>query len=218
MFTGIVEERGRVRRLDAHEGGARIEIDATTVLEDAEIGASIAVNGCCLTVVELGDGWWAADAVTETLVRTSLGSLAVGDPVNLERPVRLADRLGGHVVQGHVDGVGEIVDLAPLPDGSTRVRCRLPAHLMRYVVEKGSITVDGISLTVAALHEDGFDVAVIPHTSEVTNLGSKRPGDPVNVEVDVLAKYVERLLGAGAGQESRGPEVAAPSGQGDTTP
>jgi riboflavin synthase len=218
MFTGIVEERGRVRRLDAHEGGARIEIDAVAVLEDAEIGASIAVNGCCLTVVELGDGWWAADAVTETLVRTSLGALAVGDPVNLERPVRLADRLGGHVVQGHVDGVGEIVDLAPLPDGSTRMRFRLPTHLMRYVVEKGSITVDGISLTVASLHEDGFDVAVIPHTSEVTNLEALQPGDPVNVEVDVLAKYVERLLGAGAAQESRGPEVTAPSGQREGRP
>jgi riboflavin synthase len=218
MFTGIVEERGRVRRLDAHEGGARIEIDAVAVLEDAEIGASIAVNGCCLTVVELGDGWWAADAVTETLVRTSLGALAVGDPVNLERPVRLADRLGGHVVQGHVDGVGEIVDLAPLPDGSTRMRFRLPTHLMRYVVEKGSITVDGISLTVAALHEDGFDIAVIPHTSEVTNLGVKRPGDPVNVEVDVLAKYVERLLTADGVQPRRGPEVAAPSRQREGTP
>jgi riboflavin synthase len=138
--------------------------------------------------------------------------------VNLERPVRLADRLGGHVVQGHVDGVGEIVDLSLLPDGSTRMRCWLPVHLMRYVVEKGSITVDGISLTVAALHEDGFDVAVIPHTSEVTNLGAKQAGDPVNVEVDVLAKYVERLLGAGSEQESRGPEVAAPSGQGEATP
>ncbi|HEY3724386.1 MAG TPA: riboflavin synthase [Acidimicrobiia bacterium] len=194
MFTGIVEERGRVRALDRHEGGARIEIDATTVLADAGIGASIAVNGCCLTVVELGDGWWAADAVTETLVRTSLGRLAVGDPVNLERPLRLDDRLGGHLVQGHVDGVGELVDRAPLPDGSTRMRFQLPAHLTRYLVEKGSITVDGISLTVAALHDDGFEVAVIPHTLEVTNLGALQAGSEVNLEVDVLAKYVERLL------------------------
>jgi riboflavin synthase len=217
VFTGIVEELGRVRRLEPHEGGARVEIEATTVLEDAEVGASIAVNGCCLTVVVLGDGWWAADAVTETLVRTNLGALAVGDPVNLERPVRLADRLGGHIVQGHVDGVGEIVDLSPRPDDSTRMRCSLPAPLMRYVVEKGSITVDGISLTVAARHEDGFDIAVIPHTAAVTNLGAKRPGDPVNVEVDVLAKYVERLLGT-AGPESRGPQVAAPSGRGETRP
>ncbi len=216
MFTGIVEELGRVRALLPDEGGARIEITAATVLGDAEIGASIAVNGCCLTVVELADGWWAADAVTETLVRTSLGALSVGDPVNLERPLRLSDRLGGHLVQGHVDGVGELVDRAPLPDGSTRMRFQLPAHLTRYIVEKGSITVDGISLTVAAVHDDGFDVAVIPHTLEVTNLGSKQPGDPVNLEVDVLAKYVERLLTPGAASEyprapSRGPDLPAPS-------
>jgi riboflavin synthase len=196
MFTGIVEELGRVRRLDPHEGGARIEIDATAVLEDAVIGASIAVNGCCLTVVELGEGWWAADAVTETLVRTSLGALAVGDPVNLERPVRLADRLGGHVVQGHVDGVGEIAELTPWPDGSTRLRCLLPAHLLRYVVEKGSITVDGISLTVVDVLDDGFTVALIPHTTAVTTLGTKGAGDRVNLEVDVMAKHVERLLEA----------------------
>lgn len=218
MFTGIIEELGQVRTIAHHEGGARIEISATTVLDDAEIGASIAVNGCCLTVVELGDGWWAADAVTETLVRTSLGALDEGDPVNLERPVRLADRLGGHVVQGHVDGVGELVDRSPLPDGSTRMRCWLPAHLARYVVEKGSITVDGISLTVAALHDDGFDIAVIPHTLAVTNLDAKQPGDPVNVEVDVLAKYMERLLVAGSAEESRGPELPASSTTREGTP
>jgi riboflavin synthase len=215
MFTGIVEELGRIRTLDRNEGGARIEIAATTVLDDAVLGASIAVNGCCLTVVELGDGWWAADAVTETLVRTSLGRLQVGDPVNLERPLRLSDRLGGHLVQGHVDGVGELIDRAPLPDGSTRMRFWLPAHLLRYIVEKGSITIDGISLTVAALHEDGFDVAVIPHTLAVTNLGAKEPGGQVNLEVDVLAKYVERLLVTEPLQhgESRGPDLPAPSEQ-----
>jgi riboflavin synthase len=214
MFTGIVEELGRVRALVSNEGGARVEITATTVLGDAVPGASIAVNGCCLTVVELGDGWWAADAVTETLDRTSLGALGVGDPVNLERPLRLSDRLGGHLVQGHVDGVGKLVDRTPLSDGSTRMRFQLPAQLTRYIVEKGSITVDGISLTVAALHEDGFDVAVIPHTLEVTNLGAKQPGDPVNLEVDVLAKYVERLLTPDAGYQheaSRGPDLPAPS-------
>jgi riboflavin synthase len=205
MFTGIVEELGQVRALDANEGGARIEITAALAIEDAIIGASIAVNGCCLTVVELGDGWWAADAVTETLVRTSLGALRVGDPVNLERPLRLADRLGGHLVQGHVDGVGELVDRCPLPDGSTRMQFWLPAHLLRYIVEKGSITIDGISLTVAALHEDGFDVAVIPHTLEVTNLGAKQPGGQVNLEVDVLAKYVERLLAAEREQKADTP-------------
>jgi riboflavin synthase len=219
MFTGIIEELGHVRTLNPNEGGARIEITATTVLADAVLGASIAVNGCCLTVVELGAGWWAADAVTETLVRTSLGALAVGDPVNLERPLRLSDRLGGHLVQGHVDGVGELVDRTALPDGSTRMRFQLPAHLTRYLVEKGSITVDGISLTVAALHEDGFDVAVIPHTLEVTNLGALRSGDPVNLEVDVLAKYVERLLAPDATEgtaanpyePSRGPDLPASS-------
>jgi len=204
MFTGIVEELGTVRAVTPNAGGARIEIIAKVVLDDAELGASIAVNGCCLTVVELLDDGWAADAVTETLDRTSLGSLTAGDPVNLERPVRLADRLGGHIVQGHVDGVGTLRERVALPDGSTRMTFAAPPDLLRYVVEKGSITVDGISLTVASL--DGgardfgastFDVAVIPHTLSVTTLGAKAPGDPVNLEVDVLAKYVERLLNQG---------------------
>ncbi|MFM7615857.1 MAG: riboflavin synthase [Actinomycetes bacterium] len=199
MFTGIVEELGTVRAITPNEGGARIEIAAATVLADAVLGASIAVNGCCLTVVEFTDSWWAADAVTETLDRTALGSLVAGSPVNLERPVRLDDRLGGHIVQGHVDGVGSLVSRDALPDGSTRMRFAAPTGLLRYVVEKGSITVDGISLTVAALHDDGFDIAVIPHTLSVTTLGPKAPGDPVNLEVDVLAKYVERLLGTDQG-------------------
>ncbi|MGH9033144.1 MAG: riboflavin synthase [Acidimicrobiia bacterium] len=194
MFTGIVEERGRVRRVEPREGGARFEFEARTVLDDADVGDSIAVNGCCVTVVERGDGWWAADAVIETLERTTLGSLGVGDPVNLERPMRLADRLGGHLVQGHVDAVGRIEARDPLPDGSTRLRCSAPPEVLRYVVEKGSITVDGVSLTVAGVEADGFDVAVIPHTLAVTGLGVKGPGEPVNLEVDVLAKYVERLL------------------------
>ena len=196
MFTGIVEELGTVRAVTPNAGGARIEIVAKVVLEDAEIGASIAVNGCCLTVVELLDDGWAADAVTETLDRTSLGSLGAGDPVNLERPVRLADRLGGHIVQGHVDAVGALRARRALPDGSTRMTFTAPTSVLRHVVEKGSITVDGISLTVAALDDraSAFDVAVIPHTLSVTTLGPKQPGDPVNLEVDVLAKYVERLL------------------------
>jgi riboflavin synthase len=186
MFTGIVEELGTV----VSREGPRLRIGAKTVLEDVELGASIAVNGTCLTVVgwSSDEGWWEADVVDESYARTSLGALAPGHPVNLERPVRLSDRLGGHLVQGHVDGVGEIVTAAP----DLRVRCA--RELLRYVVEKGSITVDGISLTIATVHDDGFGIAVIPHTMEVTTLGHKGVGDPVNLEVDVTAKYVERLL------------------------
>ncbi|HUQ38555.1 MAG TPA: riboflavin synthase [Acidimicrobiales bacterium] len=184
MFTGIVEELGTVQARDA----GKFRFDATVVTADAAIGDSIAVNGCCLTVTDLGDGWFAAEAVDETLARTNLADLAEGDTVNLERPVRLQDRLGGHIVQGHVDGVGEIVD--PAPD----LRISAPRSLLRYLVEKGSVTVDGCSLTVVAVLDDGFTVAVIPHTTDVTTLGRKGHGDRVNLEVDVLAKYVERLL------------------------
>ena len=184
MFTGIVEEMGQVRSRD----GGRFEFGAAIVTTDAQVGDSIAVNGCCLTVVDHGEGWFAADAVDETLARTNLAGLEAGDGVNLERPMRLSDRLGGHLVQGHVDAVGEVVTAAP------DLRVRAPAHLMRYVVEKGSITVDGASLTVVAVLEDGFTVAVIPHTAEVTTLGHKGPGQLVNLEVDLVAKYVERLL------------------------
>ncbi len=185
MFTGIVEELGTVV---AREAG-RLRIAADKVLDGAAVGDSTAVNGCCLTIVGLGDGWWEADVSDESYSRTQLGDLEPGDPVNLERPVRLADRLGGHVVQGHVDAVGEIVE--PAPD----LRVRMPRELLRYVVEKGSITVDGISLTVVDLLDDGFTVAVIPHTIEVTTLATKGPGARVNLEVDLMAKYVERLLG-----------------------
>lgn len=184
MFTGIVEELGSVASLD----GSRVRLNATTVLADVSLGASIAVNGCCLTVVAWGEDWWEADVSDETFRRTSLGALSPGDPVNLERPVRLEDRLGGHLVQGHVDAVGHVV--APVPD----LRVQMPEGLMRYVVEKGSITVDGVSLTVVDVLDDGFTVAVIPHTAEVTTLGVRAPGDPVNLEVDVMAKYAERLL------------------------
>ena len=184
MFTGIVEELGTVASFE----GGRLRINATLVLEDAKIGDSTAVNGCCLTVVELGPGWWEADVSEESVARTNLGDLRPGSPVNLERPVRVTDRLGGHIVQGHVDGVGEIVD--PAPD----LRVRMPRELLRYIVEKGSVTVDGISLTVVDVLDDGFTVALIPHTTAVTTLGSKRAGDRVNLEVDVMAKYVERLM------------------------
>jgi riboflavin synthase len=185
VFTGIIEELGRVSERE----GARLRIAAHLVLDDASIGDSIAVNGCCLTVVATGDGWWEADVTDETFERTSLGDLAPGDAVNLERPVRLADRLGGHLVQGHVDGVGEILDAAP------DLRVRTPARLRPYIVEKGSITVDGVSLTVVEPGGESFTVAVIPHTAEITTLGRKGPGARVNLEVDVVAKYVESLLG-----------------------
>ena len=186
MFTGIVEELGTV----VSRQGPRLRIAASTVLDDVSLGASIAVNGCCLTVVgwDASEGWWDADVVDESYARTSLGALAPGHRVNLERPVRLSDRLGGHLVQGHVDGVGEIVTAAP------DLRIRTDPSLLRYIVEKGSITIDGISLTVVEPLDNGFTVAVIPHTMEVTTLGHKGPGDPVNLEVDVTAKYVERLL------------------------
>jgi riboflavin synthase len=184
MFTGIVEEFGQVAALE----GGRLRVAASKVLDGAHVGDSIAVDGCCLTVTQLGGGWWEADLSDETLRRTSLGGLRPGDDVNLERPVRLQDRLGGHIVQGHVDGVGEVV--RPAPD----LQVRMPRELLRYVVEKGSVAVDGVSLTVVDVLDDGFTVALIPHTCEVTTLGQRRPGDAVNLEVDVTVKYVERLL------------------------
>ena len=190
MFTGIVEELGTIESIE----GPKLRIRATKVLEDVEMGASTAVNGCCLTVVAWGNDWWEADVSDETFARTNLGDLRPGDPVNLERPVRLMDRLGGHVVQGHVDAVGTIVRGAP------DLRVQMPRDLTRYVVEKGSITVDGISLTVVDALDDGFTCAIIPHTEDVTTLSSKGPGDGVNLEVDMMAKYAEKLL---AGHLSR---------------
>ena len=188
MFTGIVEELGTVLAVEQEGDAARIRIGATQVLDGAKLGDSTAVDGCCLTVVAQGDDWWEADVSDETLRRTTLGSRRAGDRVNLERPVQVSDRLGGHIVQGHVDAVGEVVE--PVPD----LRIRMPDDLRRYVIEKGSITVDGVSLTVVQPTDDGFTVAVIPHTAEVTTLGAKQPGDTVNLEVDLIAKYVERLV------------------------
>ncbi|MEY4010646.1 MAG: hypothetical protein RLZZ93_1339 [Actinomycetota bacterium] len=191
MFTGIVEELGRVQ---ARNGG-RLRIGATTVLEGSGLGASIAVNGCCLTLVESGPDWWETDVTDETYSRTNLGSLQVGDPVNLERPMALGERLGGHIVLGHVDAVGEVVSPAP------RLVVRIPRDLMKYLVEKGSCTVDGCSLTVFNLTDDTFEVAVIPHTAEITTFGARgarAAGDKVNIEVDVLAKHVERLMAPSA--------------------
>ena len=194
MFTGLVEEVGIIRSVTPVGEGARVKIAATTVLDDVEMGASIAVNGCCLTVVEWGDDWWASDAVPETMERTNLGGLNAGDPVNLERPLAANGRYGGHVVQGHVDGTGEVVGIDELDDGSWRFTFSLPPELVNYVVEKGSIAIDGISLTVAAVTPTTFSIAIIPHTFAVTAMGRRAVGDTVNLEADVLATYVERLV------------------------
>jgi riboflavin synthase len=190
MFTGIVEELGRVAGLE----GPRLTVESTTAVDGSVTGESVAVNGVCLTVVEQSDDSLAFDVTEETFQRTALGRLRPGDPVNLERPLTLTDRLGGHMVQGHVDGVGTVTAVAPQEGGSV-VEVELPDGLERYVVEKGSITVDGVSLTVTGVRGSRFTVALIPHTLAVTTLGTTRPGDAVNLEVDVLAKYVERLLG-----------------------
>lgn len=205
MFTGIVEEMGTVLACqpvtDDSGQGVRLTIAASTVLQGSGLGASIAVNGCCLTLVEQGagqaaqdgstpeaTGWWRTDVSGETLSRTTTGDLRPGDRVNLERPMALGDRLGGHIVLGHVDCVGQIVTPAP------ELVVRIPADNMRYLVEKGSVTVDGISLTAFDLTSDTFHVAVIPHTADVTTLGVRAAGDLVNIELDVLAKHIERLV------------------------
>ncbi|SIN43708.1 riboflavin synthase [Micromonospora cremea] len=196
MFTGIVEELGEVVRVSSTAGdSALVAVRGPLVTSDARHGDSIAVNGVCLTVVEAADGVFTADVMGETLRRSALGALRPGDPVNLERAAALGSRLGGHLVQGHVDGVGEVISREPAEQWET-VRFRLPAALARYVVEKGSITIDGVSLTVAEVGADEFSVGLIPTTLKLTTLGAKGVGDPVNLEVDVLAKYVERLLGA----------------------
>ena len=185
MFTGIVEELGKV----GSRNGSRLRINSTTVLEGSDLGASIAVNGCCLTVVATdGSSYWDADVSDETYSRTNLGSLQAGDVVNLERPMALGERLGGHMVLGHVDAVGHVV--SPAPD----LVIRIPRDLMHLIVEKGSVTVDGISLTAFDLTADTFRVAVIPHTTAVTTLGVRKPGDAVNIEMYVLAKHVQRLV------------------------
>ena len=184
MFTGIVEELGTI---ESFEQG-RLRINASTVLDDTRVGDSIAVSGCCLTVVARGKGWWEADVSAETVSRTNLSRRSAGDAVNLERSVRMQDRLGGHLVQGHVDAIGEVVE--PVPD----LRILVPADLLPYLVDKGSVTVDGVSLTIVKTLDDGFTVAIIPHTAAVTTLGARVRGDVVNIEVDVIAKYVERMI------------------------
>ena len=197
MFTGIVEELGQIVAIETAPDSARLTVRGPLVTSDAKHGDSIAVNGVCLTVISLDDGAFTADVMAETLNRSSLGALEPGSVVNLERPLTLGTRLGGHLVQGHVDGVGRIVAREP-SDAWEIVTVSLPADLAKYVVEKGSITVDGISLTVVAVTATSFSVSLIPATLELTTLGRKVVGDPVNLEVDVVAKYVERMLEARA--------------------
>ena len=197
MFTGIVEELGEVVAIERQSDAARFTIRGPLVTSDAGHGDSIAVIGVCLTVVDLVDGTFTADVMAETLDRSSLGALEPGSPVNLERPVTLSARLGGHLVQGHVDGTGTVLERIPGEHWEV-VRISLPTGLARYVVEKGSITVDGVSLTVMAVGPDAFSVSLIPTTLALTTLGQNGPGDPVNLEVDIVAKYVEKLMGAGA--------------------
>ena len=198
MFTGIVEELGAVVGVDDLGDSARLIIEGPVVSSDARHGDSIAVNGVCLTVVDvLPDGRFSADVMAETLNRSSLAGVAVGSPVNLERAAALNSRLGGHIVQGHVDGTGEVISRTPSQHWEV-IRISVPATLSRYIVEKGSITVDGVSLTVSALGPDWFEVSLIPTTLGLTTLGRAAVGATVNLEVDVIAKYVERLL------ESRG--------------
>ncbi|HEX4472943.1 MAG TPA: riboflavin synthase [Nocardioides sp.] len=193
MFTGIVEELGAVEAVERQSDAVRLTVRAATVLEDAGTGDSIAVNGCCLTVAERTDATWTADVMAETLAKTGLGSLVAGDRVNLERAVTAGTRLGGHLVQGHVDAVGQVVRREPGEHWDV-VTISMPADLAPYLVDKGSITVDGVSLTVVEAGDDAFTVSLIPETLRRTTLGFREPGEVVNLEVDVIGKYVARQL------------------------
>jgi len=193
MFTGIVEELGAVAAIDDQGDAVRLSIRADRVLEDVALGDSISVNGCCLTVTAVEDGVWTADVMQETLDKTSLRDAAPGDRVNLERAATLATRMGGHLVQGHVDGVGEILSRNPSEHWDL-VTITLPTHLAPYLVDKGSIAVDGVSLTVVEAGEDRFTVSLIPETLRRTTLGARAPGERVNLEVDVIAKHVAKLV------------------------
>lgn len=193
MFTGIIEELGKLAAVENHTAGSRMTIAASLVTSDIAGGDSIAVNGVCLTALDVSPASFAADVSPETLDRTTLGGLKPGARVNLERAVTPATRLGGHIVQGHVDGRGTFLSAEPQGDFWT-VRIGFPAELARYFVHKGSVAIEGISLTIAALANDHFDIAVIPKTWEMTNLSSLNPGDAVNLEADIIAKYVERMI------------------------
>jgi riboflavin synthase len=206
MFTGIIEELGRVRSVEKRGEGVRVTVEARVVTEGTREGDSIAVNGVCLTALDVRAGSFAADGSRETLERSTLGRLRSGSRVNLERAVTPATRLGGHIVQGHVDARGRFLS-AESAGGSWTLRVGYPAEVARYLVFKGSVAVEGISLTVAALADDYFEVAIIPKTWEVTNLSHLRPGDPVNLEADIIAKYVERILAVGPPLKTEGPSL-----------
>lgn len=196
MFTGIIEEVGIVKSISPNGSGSTFTFSASKVLDDIETGSSISVNGCCLTAISFGKNWWTTDAVPETMNRTTLGLLHEGDLVNLERPLQTSGRFGGHIVQGHIDGTTTIQSIDLQDDESYRFAFELKPEWEQYVCHKGSIAIDGISLTVAAVSSGLFEVAVIPHTWSATNLGQKIAGGSVNIEVDILAKYVERQLSA----------------------
>ncbi len=196
MFTGIVEEVGVVESLEVRPAGGRLRLGCRKVLEDAMEGSSIAVNGVCLTAVSLAKDSFAADLAPETLGRSNLGELTAGAPVNLERPLAPNGRMSGHIVQGHVDGAGELITLEPLGSENWWLRVRVPPELDRYLVFKGSIAIDGISLTIASIEAGVLAATIIPHTYRNTNLRAHRPGDRLNLECDILAKYVEKLLKA----------------------
>jgi len=193
LFTGIVEEKGTVESIEDLGDALKVRIAAEQVLADSDLGASISVNGICLTVAQRGDSWFEADVMAETMRRTSLAGAHAGSTVNLERAARVDSRLGGHIVQGHVDGTGTIAAIEP-SEQWTVMRIDVPEDLTRYMVEKGSITVDGVSLTIVSIATDHFTISLIPTTLTETNLGTRQVGDVVNIEVDVLAKYVEKLM------------------------
>ena len=196
MFTGIIEELGSVESLDSRPAGARLRIRCRKVLEDVSEGASIAVNGVCLTAVGIRPDSFSADVAPETLKRSNLGGLRPGSLVNLERPLSPSGRLSGHIVQGHVDGTGEFLSLESLGSGNWWLKIRVPSELDKYLVHKGSVAIDGVSLTVASLDVDVMSVTIIPHSYENTNLHTRRSGDWLNLECDIFAKYLEKLLGA----------------------
>ena len=194
MFTGIIEEIGKIKKIETIGPSARITISAKAILSDVHLGDSIAVNGICLTVTLFGEDYFVADIMNETIKRTSFHNMRIGTSVNLERAMKVDNRFGGHIVSGHIDGTGLIKSIEK-QGNATWYKIAPPAQLLRYIVEKGSIAIDGTSLTVAYVDRESFKVSIIPHTSEVTILSSKRPGDKVNLEVDIIGKYVEKLLG-----------------------